>query len=71
MPLFHTEQLEAYAPAMYGALSKMRARMTEAAAKGEPVEVKQLTQQLSFDIIGKAAFGVDVRFLFTPFLKVL
>jgi cytochrome P450 len=60
MPLFHTERLEAYAPAMHGALSKLRAKIAAAASRGEPVEVKQLSQQLAIDIIGKAAFGVDV-----------
>lgn len=60
MPLFHSEQLEAYAPAMHGALEKMRARLASAVSEGKPIELMRLTLQLAFDIIGRAAFGVDV-----------
>ncbi|GAQ88536.1 Cytochrome P450 [Klebsormidium nitens] len=59
MPLFHSEQLEAYALAIHGALHKMQARLTSAISEEKPIELKRLTQQLAIDIIGRAAFGVD------------
>jgi len=56
-PMFFTGSLENYVPVFERAASLLAEELSWAAAKGEAVNIHSLIQDMTMDVIGRAAFG--------------
>ncbi|KAL4420261.1 hypothetical protein ABPG77_003440 [Micractinium sp. CCAP 211/92] len=60
-PLFHSAALSAYAPMMNGCIDQLLDRLQAVAGSGQGVNVSELLKEMSLDVIGITAFGVDFK----------
>ncbi|KAL4428351.1 hypothetical protein ABPG75_002440 [Micractinium tetrahymenae] len=60
-PLFHSAALSAYAPMMHECIDQLVDKLQAVAGSAEGVNVSELLKEMSLDVIGITAFGVDFK----------
>mmetsp|Transcript_28518 Transcript_28518/g.73237 ORF Transcript_28518/g.73237 Transcript_28518/m.73237 type:complete len:527 (+) Transcript_28518:1112-2692(+) len=59
-PMFHSSNLSGFVPTMKEGAARLMARLHRAQREGKEVDMKRLLGDMTMDVVGSTAFGVDL-----------